>query len=201
MKPSRINRIVQILTTLQSGKGHNVNDMAQMFGVSRRTIFRDLEELQAVGVPYRYNAKAGGYAIDPEFFLPPINLNLQEALSLLLLIHGARDQVQLPFKNSALLAALKIENNLPPKIRRYCNTALQNISTKLSAQASMNLLDRTFARLQSAIAKKQRLCLRYRSVFEGKVIDFDLCPYHLLYNHRAWYVLGFSSLHSSIRTF
>ena len=101
MKPSRINRIVQILTTLQSGKSYNVNDMAQMFGMSRRTIFRDLEELQAVGVPCCYNAKTGGYTINPEFFLPPIDLNLQEALSLLLLIHGARDQVQLPFKNSA----------------------------------------------------------------------------------------------------
>jgi len=117
MKQGKITRVVQILTALQSGKSCSVGDLAKLFGASRRTIFRDLQELQAIGVPYHYNAKTGGYTMDPEFFLPPIDLNLQEALSLLLLAHKASDQIQLPFKNSALLGALKIENNLPAKIR------------------------------------------------------------------------------------
>lgn len=116
-------------------------------------------------------------------------------------MHKARGQIQLPFKRSALLAALKIENNLPVKIKRYCNTALRNISTKVSPQATMNLFDKTFAQLQKAITKKRRVNIRYHSLFEGKVIDLYLSPYHLLYNHRAWYVLGHSSMHKSIRTF
>ena len=201
MKSDRVSRVVQILTTLQAGKNYTVSDLAKLFGTTRRTIFRDLKDLKALGVPYYYNAKTGGYTIDPEFFLPPIDLNLQEALSLLLLAHKARSQIQLPFKNSALLAALKIENNLPPKIRQYCNTALRNISTKAASRARMNLLDNTFAYLQKAITKKRRVNILYRSLFERKIINIDLCPYHLLYNQRAWYVLGLSSLHKSIRTF
>lgn len=201
MKSSRISRVVQILTTLQSAKGYCAGDLAKIFGTSRRTIFRDLKELQAVGVPYRYDAKTGSYTIDPEFFLPPIDLNLQEALSLLLLVRKARGQIQLPFKNSALLAALKIENNLPVKIKQYCNTALRNISTKVGPQAPMNLLDKTFAQLQKAIARKRKVNIFYRSLFEGKDVGLELSPYHLLYNQRAWYVLGRSSLHKSIRTF
>ena len=124
MKPSRISRVIQILTTLQAGKSYAVNDLSKIFGTSQRTVFRDLKELRAIGVPYHYDARTGGYTIEPEFFLPPIDLNLQEALSLLLLAHKASNQIQLPFRNSALLAALKIENNLPAKIRQYCNTAL-----------------------------------------------------------------------------
>jgi len=201
MKASRISRVVQLLTTLQSGENYAVGDLAKMFGTSRRTIFRDLKELQTIGVPYHYNAKTGSYAIDPEFFLPPIDLNLQEALGLLLLVHKASGQVQLPFKNSALLAALKIENNLPPKIRQYCNTTLQNISTRVNPQAPMNLLDKTFAQLQKAIVKKNKVSMRYHSLFEGQIIDVELCPYHLMYNRRAWYVLGFTDLHKSVRTF
>jgi len=201
MKTSRISRVVQLLTTLQSGENYAVSDLAKMFGTSRRTIFRDLKELQTVGVPYHYNAKTGSYAIDPEFFLPPIDLNLQEALGLLLLVHKASSQIQLPFKNSALLAALKIENNLPSKIRQYCNTALQNISTKADPQAPNKTLDKTFAQLQKAIAKKNKVSMRYHSLFDGQIIDIELCPYHLMYNRRAWYVLGLSDLHKSIRTF
>jgi proteasome accessory factor B len=195
---------MQILTTLQAGKSYAISDLSKMFGTSRRTIFRDLKELQAIGVPYHYDIKTGGYTVEPEYFLPPVDLSLQEALSLLLLVHKARDQIQLPFKNSALLAALKIENNLPAQIRQYCNTALQNISTKAVAQAPVRTsagLDKTFAQLQQAIAKKHKVNIQYHSLFENTIIDVELCPYHLLYNNRAWYVLGRSSLHKSVRTF
>jgi proteasome accessory factor B len=192
---------MQILTTLQAGKSCSVAELSKVFGTSRRTIFRDLRELQGIGVPYRYDTKTGGYTIDPEFFLPPIDLNLQEALSLLLLVHKARGQIQLPFRNSILLAALKIENNLPLKIRQYCNAALKTISVRTEAQAPMKLLDDIFAQLQKAIANKFKVSVGYHSFFEGKTIESEISPYHLLYSHRAWYLLGFSGLHNSIRTF
>jgi len=201
MKLSRISRVVQILTALQAAKSCTADNLAKMFGLSRRTVFRDLKELRAIGVPYHYNPKTQDYSIDPEFFLPPVDLNLQEALSMLLFIHKAATQMQLPFKNSALLAAMKIENNLPVKIKQYCCTTLQNISARGTAQAPMSMLDKTFAELQKAIAKKQKVSIRYHSLFDGRVIDVCLCPYHLLYNHRAWYVLGLSSLHNTVRTF
>jgi proteasome accessory factor B len=201
MKTSRISRIVQILTTLQAGQNCTIDQLASNFQTSRRTIFRDLRELQVIGVPYRYDTRNGGYSIDPEFFLPPIDLNLQEALSLLLLVHKVSSQMELPFKNSTLLAALKIENNLPVKIRRYCNMSLKNISTRLNPQAPMYLLDKTFELLQQAIEKKRKVRIGYQSLFEDSNINSELSPYHLLYNQRAWYVLGFSSQHKSVRTF
>ena len=98
MKSSRIGRVVQLITALQSEKSCAVRDFAKMFGTSRRTIFRDLKELQNIGVPYHYHTKAGGYRIDPGFFLPPIDLSLQEALSLLLLVHRASKQNSCPLR-------------------------------------------------------------------------------------------------------
>ena len=204
MKRSRIGRVMQILTTLQAGKSYTVSDLSKMFGTSRRTIFRDLKELQAIGVPYRYDVRTSGYMIEPEFFLPPIDLSLQEALGLFLLAHKAWNQIQLPFKNSVLLAALKIENNLPAKIRQYCNTALRNISIRVGPQELFlhsASLDKTFALLLQAIVKKRKVNIRYDLLFERIIIDVELCPYHLLYNNQAWYVLGRSSLHESVRSF
>jgi len=201
MKLSRISRIVQILTTLQSGHSHSADDLAKLVGVSRRTVFRDLKELQAVGVPYSFNTRTGGYGIDPEFFLPPIDLNLPEALSLLMLVHKVRNHLPMPFKNSALLAGLKVENNLPAKIRRYCNATLQNISIRPDAHAPMNLLDKVFSQLQVAIRKNRKVSLAYHSLYESRDITITLSPYHLMYNNRAWYIIGESSLHNSIRTF
>jgi len=204
VKRNRINRVIEILTTLQAGESYTVGDLCKMFGTCRRTIFRDLKELQAIGVPYRYDAKTGGYTIEPEFFLPSADLNLQEAMSLLLLAHKVSNQVQLPFKRSALLAALKIENNLPAEIKQYCKTALRNISAGVNARAPVRQnvqFDRIFAQLQEAIAKKRKVNIRYYPFFESSVINVELCPYRLFYNNQTWHVLGRSSLHNNVRTF
>lgn len=201
MRISRLSRIVRMLTILQSGHVYSPDELASQLGVTRRTVFRDLKELESAGVPFDFDFKAGGYRIDPQRFLPSIDLNLQEALSLLLLVHECRGHLPLPFKNSALLAGLKIENNLPGRIKQYCNATLENISIRPDKHAPMELLDEIFSRLQDAIRRKRRIKLDYHSLYEGKDIKLTLCPYHLMYSHRAWYVVGMSVLHKSIRTF
>ena len=204
MKHNRINRVIQILTTLQAGESCTVSELSEMFGTSRRTIFRDLKELQAIGVPYHYDSKTGSYTIKPEFFLPSADLNLQEALSLLLLAHKVSNHVQLPFKRSALLAALKIENNLPDEIKQYCKTALRNISTGANARTPVlqnARFDSIFAQVQEAIVKKRKVNISYYPFFEIGVVKTELCPYRLFYNNQKWHVLGRSSLHNKVRTF
>ena len=161
---------------MQASKDYAVGDLAKMFGTSRRTIFRDMQELQAMGVPYQYDPKTSGYVIGPDFFLPPVDLSLKEALSLLMLAHKASAQIQLPFEKSALLAALKIENNLPDNVRRYCSMALRNISAKAAGQAPMSLLDGTFTKLQNALSKKRKVKMRYNSLAERRMIDVELSP-------------------------
>ena len=203
MKRSRINRITEILTTLQAGESYTVSDLSEMFGTSRRTIFRDLKELQAIGVPYHYDIKTGGYTIAPEFFLPSADLNLREALGLLLLAHKVCDQIQLPFKRSALLAALKIENNLPAEVKKYCKSALRNISTGVNTKELIRqnaLFDKIFIQLQEAISKKRKVNIRYYPFFERGAVKTELCPYRLFYNNDKWHVLGRSSAHNNVRT-
>jgi proteasome accessory factor B len=207
MKSSRVSRVVQLLTTLSKAsgaKGYTASELSRMFGVSRRTLFRDLKEIQDIGIQPLFSSSRRGYALPPEQFLPPINLNLQEALGLLLLVHKMRSQIQMPFKHSALLAAMKIESCLPPKVRCYCENALARISAKAGAQAPSPTtpgLDNIFALLQSAAAQRRKVCINYNSLFDGKAIQCELSPYHLFYNQGAWYVVGLSSAHKAIRTF
>ena len=201
MKTSRVSRMIQILTALQSGQRYGVDDIAEMFGMSRRMVFRDLKELREVGVPCRFDGKARCYAIDPEFFLPAPNLSEEEALSLLLLVHKARNHVHFPFKDLSLKAALKIENNLPKKIRRYCNTALRNISIRVEHQEKPGFLDQIFKQLLEAILEKRIVNIRYYLPREKKDIITDLSPYHLIYNDHVWGVLGKSSLHKTFQAF
>ena len=201
MKSSRVSRVVKILTTLQADENYSPIDLEKLLGVSRRTIFRDLKELQNIGVPYKFDKKAGGYSIDPKFFLPPIDFTLPEALSLLLLLHKVRNHLPMPFKNSALLAGLKIENQLPANIKDYCRTTLRNTFVTAGKHSEINLLDNIFAQLQKAIRKRQKVNIVYDSLFDKKMIETLLSPYHVIFRNRAWYVLGESQLHGQVRTF
>lgn len=203
MKRSRINRVIQILARMQAGENCTVDGLSEMFGTCRRTIFRDLKELQAMGVSYHFDNKTGGYALAPGFFLPPADLNCEEAMSLLLLTCKLSGQIQLPFKRSALLAALKIESNLPVQIRKYCSTALRNISIRDEDQIPIRenkQFDHIFTQLQEAIASRRRVNICYQPFFEGEVVNIKLCPYRLFYNRHSWHVLGRSSVDKRIRT-
>ncbi|UCF43238.1 MAG: WYL domain-containing protein [Planctomycetota bacterium] len=201
MTVGRVSRMVQVLTTLQSGQRYAVDDFAEILGISRRSVFRDLKDLRTAGIPVHYDKKKRCYAVDEEFFLSPPELTTQEALSLLLRVHKAKNHIQLPFKESALRAALKLESSLPVKIRQYCGNALRNISIRPEPIARLNSLDRVFAQLQRAISKKETVKIRYCVTGEQKSELTDLDPYHLIHCGHTWHVVGKSSFHGGIRTF
>ena len=51
MNLSRIHRLLKLISLLQAGRGYNIEGLAGACGVSRRTIFRDLDLLRQSGVP------------------------------------------------------------------------------------------------------------------------------------------------------
>ena len=82
------------------------------------------------GVPVYYDDRTHRYIVEAEPFWPIQSLNAQEILSLLLLVHKAKDHIHLPFNNLAVVAAQKIERNLPDEMKQCCDDALQDISIK-----------------------------------------------------------------------
>lgn len=81
---NRFDRALGILLRLRSGQTHSATALARRFGVTPRTIYRDIETLAAVGVPvYAENGRAGGFRLVEGYFLPPITFSVGEAVSLL----------------------------------------------------------------------------------------------------------------------
>jgi proteasome accessory factor B len=191
MKRNRTARVIQLLTVLQARRQCTSADLATVLGTSRRTVFRDLKSLQEAGVKCRFNQRGGGYNINSSFLLPPLALNAEEAFTLLLLVYKGRNHINLPFREAALIAGLKVENSLSSDIRRYCARSLRTVSLQSDPTAAAEgLLDTIFSQIQKAIMDKRTINVHYYCPKEHREIDMELNPYHLLYSRHAWYLLG-----------
>ncbi len=67
----KLNRIVAILTHLQSSRVVKAQELADRFDVSLRTIYRDIRTLEDSGVPVVGEAGTG-YTIMEGYRLPPV---------------------------------------------------------------------------------------------------------------------------------
>ena len=201
MKVGKVVRLLELITHLQTGRGANANALATELNVAPRTVFRDLQTLREAGVPLVYDAAEQRYRIPSNFYLPPTNFTPDEALALLMLCHELGDRAGLPFQTSARQAALKLESNLPPRLRTYVQELADSVRIRLHQSSVTEGHESTYRQMLDAVASHKTVRLRYRSLTEWSEIATKLSPYQLLFSRRSWYVVGRSSLHREVRTF
>jgi proteasome accessory factor B len=201
MKNNRIGRIMQLLTALQSRRGYAISELTEMLGKSRRTVYRDLKELEKAGLPCRFDTRQHCYVLDLQSSLPTFALSKDEAFSLLLLFRGASHKIQLPFAYPARLLSLKIENCLRREVRQCCDASFRFISIGPAPKVKMDLLDKTFMQVLEAIQIKRVLAIHCYLPVEQRSVTTDLNPYYLVYSAHTWHAIGESSFHKAVQTF
>lgn len=201
MKLERLQRLLQLVSLLQGSKGYNVESLALECGVHRRTIFRDLDMLRQAGIPLLFDEPRQRYHVPATHFLPPTNFTTEEALSLLVLCYQLGDQGQIPFYAPACSAALKLESNLPPRLRSQLREMTQSMTIQLEPRNALNGQLPVYQTLRTAAAQRKAVRIAYESYAEAKDLTTRLSPYQLLFSRRSWYVIGRSSVHRETRTF
>ena len=185
---------------LQSGTRKTGDQLAEELNVSRRTLFRDLGVLQQAGVPYFHDPQKG-YGIEADFFMPPVNLQLSEALGLLLLAESASKTVDQPFMAPAIEGVNKIAAAMPSFYRQATAEMLSRVSFQPASRPVVESDREHFVTLQQAIEEQLYCDMTYGSLFDAKTLSLRLRPYHLHFAVRSWYVIGHSEYHGEVRTF
>ena len=110
----RQTRLMAILEYLRGRRtGTTAEALADRFGVTLRTIYRDLETLKEASVPVRAErGRGGGYALDRRYSIPPVNLDPREAAVLLTLGRWATELRLMPFTNTIASAMDKVRGVL-----------------------------------------------------------------------------------------
>jgi predicted DNA-binding transcriptional regulator YafY len=116
-KKSRLFAIAEVLRARRTGV--TAQQLADRFGVTLRTIYRDLESLQDAGMPIRADrGRGGGYALDTHYQLPPVNFTAREAALLVALARLAVEQRLIPFPRAIERAADKVRSALSTSAQR-----------------------------------------------------------------------------------
>ena len=105
---NRTDRLYAIVEELRavSPRPRSARWLAERFEVSTRTVERDLSALQQAGTPiWAEPGRTGGYCLDRERTLPPINLTPQEAVAMAVALEGTAGT---PFGSAARTAMRKL---------------------------------------------------------------------------------------------
>ena len=190
---SRIHRLLKILTLIQGSKGWTPGRLALECNTTERTIYRDMKMLEGAGIPYFYDPEAKSYAIHRDFFLPPVQLTLDEALALAALAEHVGGSEQVPFMTAASRAISKIRCHLPPAICSELEQIEDHVAIKLAAASPPESSADVYETVRHALSARKALKCEYDSLSKGTNGGFIFKPYTLLFNQRSWYVIGHHS--------
>jgi predicted DNA-binding transcriptional regulator YafY len=114
---SRTARLLELLVRVQTKPRFTAAELAEEFGVSRRTMLRDLGALSEMGVPLRSTpGPGGGFSLPRGGRRLSPSLTVDEALALIVSYEALMRYPVSPFSSQGLSAVTKLRAALPPDV-------------------------------------------------------------------------------------
>ena len=191
----RTDRLFELIQILRDGKLHKAQDMAEALGVSVRTLYRDMETLQASGVPVE-GERGVGYMITSAISLPPLTLTTDELEALNLGMAIVAEAADETLKSAALSLASKVDAVLPE--RTIAEADKWKFAVYPFADAARGAAH--MPTLRAAIRARQKLRLTYHSKGD-RITTRTVRPLHMEYWGRVWTLTSWCELRHAFRVF
>lgn len=187
----KINRLLEITLILLNKKAVTAGELAERFGVSTRTIYRDVDDLSAAGVPVFTNKGSNG----------GISLLENYAINRALLTDHEKD--------SLLLALKTLQATKYPEI----DTILEKIGGVFKQAGAADWVRVEFSPWGSGPNEENKFLDIKQAILERRATGFDYInangilsrrkiePMLLLFKGQAWYVWGYCRTKRDFRTF
>jgi predicted DNA-binding transcriptional regulator YafY len=109
--------------------GVTAAELAERFGVTLRTIYRDLDALREAELPLSAErGRGGGYALDRTYSLPPVNFTAREAALLSALGRWAIEARLVPFTRTLESGIDKVRGALAASAQRELLTLMRELT-------------------------------------------------------------------------
>ena len=186
-------------------KGVTKQELADLCGVSKRTIDRDMIDLSLSRFPVRCQQEGRvktwrlqeGYQLE----FPPVELNPAECLSLILAEEALTFLAGTPHYRSFCRAMGKIRQAIPPDNDRLITKVSQAFAFRFPHLKDAKRVSPMIEQAQQAVTRQQRLQLTYRSAGSGETTSRQIDPYGIYYANNALRLVGYCHLRQGIREF
>lgn len=195
MRPA--DRLFQIVLQLGRGRVLTAQHLAQKLEVCERTIYRDIQDLMASGVPI--DGEAGvGYRLHRGYQLPPMMFDQDELQALLF---GAQVAKRWGDNNMAAAAERildKVDAVLPENLRPQLTSRTLIVPEMASFQSAETTA--TLGEVRDGINERRRLYLSYSDVSETPT-ERIVWPLTLVYWGYSWALGAWCELRQDFRNF
>jgi predicted DNA-binding transcriptional regulator YafY len=196
---NRIDRLFGILLQLQHRRRVRAQDLAVIFEVSERTIYRDMTALSEVGVPI-VALPGEGYELMEGYYLRPLVFTPDEAGALSLAAQMFLSQASGRVAAAANLALAKLTAVLPTATRQQVDVLVKMVQFALPP-TRFNLDDQRLMLFQQAIIGQRCVFVRYHSYTRDETTERVVEPLRLTFSGEAWYLSGYCLLRQAERDF
>lgn len=199
----RLERLFAINDTLRRAAPAKVSaaTLAARYGVTRRTIERDIASLRAAGVPlYAERGRTGGQVSLDEIGNVVVSLTPGEVTALLVAVTSATPDT--PFVDAADEAMHRLLDGLPPTTRVGVEELRSRIRAKVSEQneAGAGVSKRVRRSAEAAVQRGVVLNLGYTDA-AGKKTKRSVDPIGFYQGSDGWHLIGWCHLRHAGRIF
>jgi predicted DNA-binding transcriptional regulator YafY len=193
----RLSRLTAILTQLQTKRILTSTALAEKFGVSVRTIYRDIRALEDAGVPI-FVEEGKGYSLMEGYRIPPIMFTENEANALIM-----AEQLVLKNSDSSLIkdyseAVDKIKAVLKNHQKDKAN--LLGERTRFDQNLNKERTSNNLSDLQSALTNFILTSIEYKNE-DGKASVRIIEPFALLSTQENWLLVAWCRMRKDFRYF
>ncbi len=191
---SQAARVQGILRTLGARHGITIGELAEEFGVTKRTLYRDLKALEEAGYPLLSEVIEGTtyWKLEPHFKnIPPVTFTLNELMALYFRWKMVISPRGSPFRADLESALKKIESSLPARHLARLERIEGMLTPMMKASKKIDFNKGVFETVQWALLNQTILELEYKPRKGNRAFLFEVHPYSLLFYKGEFYVLCF----------
>ncbi|GAA4807569.1 YafY family protein [Olivibacter ginsenosidimutans] len=198
--PKRFDRIVAIFIQLQSKRVIKAQELAERFGVSLRTIYRDIKTLEASGVPI-YSEAGIGYSLIDGYRLPPVMFTQEEATSFV-----AAEKLMQKFTDKTIRehfasAMYKVRAVLRNHDKDWVADIESKVIVKPTQKKFNDDVPHALSTLFESIARRTQVDLLYEALEANQPTARTIEPVGVFHQENFWYVIAYCHLRNDYRQF
>jgi predicted DNA-binding transcriptional regulator YafY len=192
-------RLLRLLALLQARPDWTGAELAARLEVTPRTLRRDVQRLRDLDYPVASApGVAGGYRLGSGAALPPLQLDDDEAIAVVVSLRSAASQTVTGLGEASVSALAKLDQVLPARLRER-TAALQQATVALAGPAPA-IDPALLTSLATACRRHQRVRMGYRD-FGGSPSVRVIEPCRLVTGGYRWYLMAFDTGRDDWRTF